>query len=53
VCGPIAGYLNARRFAGAYRVVPVAGEGLQWRVGIGVRKGRMRRSVESRRRWAV
>ena len=39
VWGPMAGYLNARRFAGAYRVVPVAGEGLQWRVGIGVRKG--------------
>jgi polar amino acid transport system substrate-binding protein len=39
VWGPTAGYLNARRFAGAYRVVPVAGEGLQWRVGIGVRKG--------------
>lgn len=39
VWGPTAGYLNARKFAGAYRVVPVAGEGLQWRVGIGVRKG--------------
>src|SRR5262249_32103650 len=39
VWGPMAGYLNARKFAGAYRVVPVAGEGLQWRVGIGVRKG--------------
>src|SRR5262245_2521507 len=39
VWGPIAGYLNARKFAGAYRVVPVAGEGLQWRVGVGVRKG--------------
>jgi polar amino acid transport system substrate-binding protein len=39
VWGPMAGYLNARRFGGAYRVVPVAGEGLQWRVGIGVRKG--------------
>ncbi len=39
VWGPIAGYLNARKFAGAYRVAPVAGDGLQWRVGIGVRKG--------------
>jgi polar amino acid transport system substrate-binding protein len=39
VWGPTAGYLNVRRFAGAYRVVPVAGEGLQWRVGVGVRKG--------------
>jgi len=39
VWGPMAGYLNVRRFAGAYRVVPVAGEGLQWRVGVGVRKG--------------
>src|SRR5262249_144843 len=39
VWGPTAGYLNARKFAGAYRVVPIAGEGLQWRVGIGVRKG--------------
>ena len=39
VWGPMAGYLNARKFASAYRVVPVAGEGLQWRVGIGVRKG--------------
>jgi polar amino acid transport system substrate-binding protein len=39
VWGPMAGYLNVRRFAGAYRVVPVAGDGLQWRVGVGVRKG--------------
>ena len=38
VWGPTAGYLNRTRFAGAYRVVPVAGEGMQWRVGIGVRK---------------
>jgi polar amino acid transport system substrate-binding protein len=39
VWGPIAGYLNHTRFAGAYRIVPVAGDGMQWRVGIGVRKG--------------
>jgi len=39
VWGPMAGYLNARKFAGAYRIVPVAGEGLQWGVGIAVRKG--------------
>jgi polar amino acid transport system substrate-binding protein len=39
VWGPIAGYLNATKFAGAYRIVPVAGEGMQWRIGVGVRKG--------------
>src|SRR2546421_10571395 len=39
VWGPMAGYLNARKFASAYRIVPVAGEGLQSRVGNGVRKG--------------
>src|SRR5258708_3768368 len=38
VWGPIAGYLNVTKFAGAYRIVPVAGEGMQWRIGIGVRK---------------
>jgi len=38
VWGPIAGYLNHTRFADAYRVVPVAGDGMQWHVGIGVRK---------------
>ena len=38
VWGPIAGYLNQRKLAGAYRVVPLAGNGMQWRVGIGVRK---------------
>src|SRR5207247_2768007 len=36
VWGPIAGYLNLKKFASAYRVVPVAGEGMQFRVGIGV-----------------
>jgi len=39
VWGPLAGYLNVTKFAGAYRIVPVAGEGMQWRIGIGVRKG--------------
>jgi polar amino acid transport system substrate-binding protein len=39
VWGPVAGYLNRTKLAGAYRIVPVAGEGMQWRVGIGVRKG--------------
>jgi ABC-type amino acid transport substrate-binding protein/cytochrome c5 len=38
VWGPIAGYLNSTQFAGAYRIVPIAGEGMQWHVGIGVRK---------------
>jgi polar amino acid transport system substrate-binding protein len=38
VWGPIAGYLNRTKLGGAYRVVPVAGEGMQWRIGIGVRK---------------
>jgi polar amino acid transport system substrate-binding protein len=39
VWGPIAGYLNRTKFAGAYRIVPVTGAGMQWRIGIGVRKG--------------
>jgi polar amino acid transport system substrate-binding protein len=38
VWGPTAGHLNRTQFASAYRVVPIAGEGMQWRVGIGVRK---------------
>jgi ABC-type amino acid transport substrate-binding protein/cytochrome c5 len=48
VWGPIAGYLNLKKFAGAYRVVPVAGEGMQWRVGIGVRKSEeaLRRRID-------
>jgi ABC-type amino acid transport substrate-binding protein/cytochrome c5 len=38
VWGPMAGYLNLTNFAGAYRIVPIAGEGMQWRIAIGVRK---------------
>ena len=32
VWGPTAGYYNKTRLAGAWRVVPVAGPGLQWQV---------------------
>jgi polar amino acid transport system substrate-binding protein len=39
VWGPRAGYYNKTRLAGAWRVVPVAGPGLQWQVTAGVRKG--------------
>ena len=39
VWGPTAGYHNARKLAGAYRVVGVTGEGLQWRASVAVRKG--------------
>jgi ABC-type amino acid transport substrate-binding protein len=39
VWGPIAGYLNVTKLAGAYRIVPIAGDGMQWRIGVGVRKG--------------
>ena len=48
VWGPIAGYLNLKKFASAYRVVPVAGEGMQFRVGIGVRKSEeaLRRRID-------
>src|SRR5215471_12520417 len=38
VWGPIAGYMNGAKYKGAYRVVPVAGKGMQWGVAIGVRK---------------
>jgi polar amino acid transport system substrate-binding protein len=37
--GPTAGYYNKTRLAGTWRLVPVAGEGLQWHVVAGVRKG--------------
>ena len=37
--GPTAGYVNKSRLGGAYAVVPVAGEGLQWHAAVGVRKG--------------
>lgn len=39
VWGPTAGYYNKTRLASAWRVVPVAGPGLQWQVGAAVRKG--------------
>ena len=39
VWGPTAGYHNARKLAGAYRLVGVTGEGLQWRASVAVRKG--------------
>lgn len=37
--GPIAGYFNKTRLGGAYAIVPIAGEGLQWQAAVGVRKG--------------
>lgn len=37
--GPTAGYFNKTRLGGAYVIVPVAGEGLQWQAAVGVRKG--------------
>jgi ABC-type amino acid transport substrate-binding protein/mono/diheme cytochrome c family protein len=37
--GPTAGYFNKSRLGGAYAVVPMAGEGLQWQAAVGVRKG--------------
>src|SRR5215467_6936997 len=37
--GPTAGYFNKTRLGGAYAIVPVAGEGLQWQVAVGVRNG--------------
>jgi polar amino acid transport system substrate-binding protein len=39
--GPTAGYYNKTRLAGAWGLVPVAGEGLQWQVVAGVRKGNL------------
>jgi polar amino acid transport system substrate-binding protein len=39
VWGPVAGYYNRTRLGGRLRIVPVAGEGLQWRVAAGLRKG--------------
>ncbi len=38
VWGPTAGYYNMTRLGGRYAVVPVAGEGLQWKVAA-VKKG--------------
>jgi polar amino acid transport system substrate-binding protein len=37
--GPTAGYFNKTRLGGAYAIVPIAGEGLQWQAAVGVRKG--------------
>jgi len=37
--GPTAGYFNKTRLGGAYAIVPIAGEGLQWHAAVGVRKG--------------
>jgi len=39
VWGPTAGYHNMKRLGGGHRVVPVAGEGLQWRATVALRKG--------------
>ena len=39
VWGPTAGYHNLKKLGGTHRVVPVAGEGLQWRATVAVRKG--------------
>jgi ABC-type amino acid transport substrate-binding protein len=38
VWGPTAGYYNVKRLGGRHRVTPVAGEGLQWRAAVAVRK---------------
>jgi mono/diheme cytochrome c family protein len=38
--GPTAGYYNLKKLGGSHRVVPVAGEGLQWRAAVAVRTGR-------------
>jgi mono/diheme cytochrome c family protein len=39
VWGPTAGYYNKTRLGSAWRVVPVAGDGLQWKAAAAVRKG--------------
>ena len=39
VWGPTAGYYNKTRLQSAWRVVPVDGPGLRWKVSAGVRKG--------------
>jgi len=38
VWGPTAGYVNARKLGGRYRILPMAGDGLQWKMAIGLRK---------------
>ena len=39
VWGPTAGYYNVTKLGGRYRVVPIAGEGMQWKAAVAVRKG--------------
>lgn len=39
IWGPTAGYINATALHGAYQVVPVAGQGMQYSVSIGFTKG--------------
>jgi ABC-type amino acid transport substrate-binding protein len=39
VWGPTAGYHNLKKLGGSHRVVLVAGEGLQWRATVALRKG--------------
>jgi len=40
IWGPTAGYMNATVFHDAYRVIPVAGDGMQWPVAIGFAKAK-------------
>jgi len=40
VWGPTAGYFNKKNFGGAHEVVPVTGQGLEWRAAVGVRRGK-------------
>lgn len=39
IWGPTAGYINATALRGAYQVVPVTGQGMQYSVSIGFTKG--------------
>jgi polar amino acid transport system substrate-binding protein len=39
VWGPTAGYYNKTRLGSAWRLLPVSGSGLQWKVSAAVRKG--------------
>jgi polar amino acid transport system substrate-binding protein len=39
VWGPTAGYYNKTRLQSAWRVLPISGSGLHWKVSAGVRKG--------------
>jgi polar amino acid transport system substrate-binding protein len=38
VWGPTAGYDNVRRRGGTHRIVPISGEGLQWKAAVAVRR---------------